>query len=150
MPITIDFIAWMATRDTREKHFRCDTGRKSRRWNLFVPREIYAEGPSLRVFLHVSTGRPASGRQFPHPSAGLRDTRLKRKFVRGLRRNRARRNRNDRRRRLGAEQLLLAQVHDVAHRRCAEQPAVFAAELRRAFVADCRGHRTDVAALSQQ
>jgi hypothetical protein len=50
MPITIDFIAWMATRDTREKHFRCDTGRKSRRWNLFVPREIYAEGPSLRVF----------------------------------------------------------------------------------------------------
>ncbi len=51
---------------------------------------------------------------------------------------------------LRAEQFLLAQMHDVAHRRRTEQPAVFAAELRRAFIADGRGHGPDVAALPQQ
>ncbi len=107
------------------------------------------------IFLRDSSGRPASG-PFPAgdcricPSARLGDTRVKPKFVRGPRGTRARRHRNNRRGRLRAEQLRLAQMHDVAHRRCAEQPAVFAAELRRAFVADCRGHRTDVAALPQQ
>lgn len=51
---------------------------------------------------------------------------------------------------LCAEQFLPAQMHDVAHRRRAEQPAVFATELRRAFIADGRGHGPDVAPLPQQ